>query len=477
MNNNRDNIICDTDSYKESQPEQYEKGTDAYFGYISARLAPRSVDPIEETVFFGLQVFLNEVLSKPFDKEDIDEAEEYFSGHMPDVPFPREGFEHILKEYNGYMPITIKAVPEGMVIPEGNVLATIECHDPKCFWIAGWLETQILRDVWYMSTVATNSRECKKVLKKYLDLSSDNPDTEIMFKLHDFGSRGVSSRQSAEHGGAAHLVNFYGSDTCVGVRCANRNYGICMSGFSIAASEHSTITSWGPDREADAFKNMLNLFGKKGKVFACVSDSYDIFNACENIWGGTLKQAVIDSGAILVIRPDSGNPAETVLKCLKILDEKFGSTFNNKGYKVLNNVRVIQGDGINIDTIKEICRKVIQARFSLDNVNFGMGGALLQHLNRDTLRFAMKCSATKINGKWRDAFKSPVGDTSKKSFAGRISLYKMRNGHGTDYRLVTMKQETAAELMLLEEVLRPVYVNGRLLNYSTFDEIRQRASL
>lgn len=476
MVENKDNIICDTDSYKASQPEQYQEGTEAYFGYVSARLAPRSVEPISETVFFGLQIFLREVLSKPFSQEDIEEAEEYFLEHGE--PFPRAGFEYILEKYKGYMPVTIKAVPEGMVIPEGNVLATIECHDPTCFWIAGWLETMFLRDIWYGSTVATNSRECKKVIMKYLELSSDNPSTEIMFKLHDFGSRGVSSRQSAEHGGAAHLVNFYGSDTCVGVRCANRNYFIKMAGHSIPASEHGTITTWGPEHEVDAFANMLRKFGTKGKIFACVSDSYNIFYACEHIWGEQLKQAIIDSGATLVIRPDSGNPAETVLKCLKILDEKFGSTLNKKGYKVLNNVRIIQGDGINIDTIKEICRKVVQARFSMDNVNFGMGGALLQHLNRDTLRFAMKCSATKVNGEWCDASKSPIGDPSKKSMAGILSLYKIRNGHGTDTKFITLRKEVAETMVqTVEEVLRTVYENGKLLNQSTFDEIRQRASL
>lgn len=478
MDNNENNIICDTDSYKVSHPEQYRPGTEAYFGYVSARLAPRSVDPISETEFFGLQILLNEVLSKPFTQADIDEADEFFTEHVPDVKFPRAGFEHILKKYDGYMPVTIKAVPEGMIVPEGHVLMTIESvRDPACFWIGGWIESMILSDVWYMSTVATNSRECKKVIMKYLELSSDNPLFEILYKLHDFGRRGVSSRQSAAHGGAAHLTNFLGSDTCVGVRCANRNYFIRMAGLSIPASEHGTVITWGPDSEPEVFANMLRLYGKKDKVFACVSDSYDIFYACEHIWGDLLKQAVIDSGAIVVIRPDSGNPAETILKCLKILDEKFGSVLNKKGYKVLNHVRLIQGDGINIDTIREICRRVVSAGFSMDNVNFGMGGALLQHLSRDTLRFAMKCSATMVNGRWIDAFKNPVGDPSKKSMAGRISLYRIRNGHGVDTKLVTMKQETAAELMLMDEVLRPVYINGRLLNQSTFEEVRQRAAL
>lgn len=145
---------------------------------------------------------------------------------------------------------------------------------------------------------------------------------------------------------------------------------------------------------------------------------------------------------------------------------------------MLNYVRLIQGDGINIDSIKEICRNVVRAGFSIDNVNFGMGGALLQHLNRETLRFAMKCSATKINGAWQDAYKSPIGDPSKRSMAGIISLYKMRNGHGTDTMLVTIRKEAAGTIVpVVEEVLRTVYENGKLFNQSTFDEVRKRASL
>lgn len=473
MNNNKENIICDTDSYKGAQNLQYPPNTRMMSSHILARRTNI------EITFFGLQIFLNEVLSKPFNQADIDEAAEFFDKHVPNVPFPKAGFEHILYKYGGYFPVTIRAVPEGTVVPSGNVLMTVESvDDPECFWIVSWLETQLLRDNWFMPTVATNSRNCKKVIKKYLDISSDNPLAEIMFKLHDFGSRGVSSRQSAEHGGAAHLVNFYGSDTCVGVRCANRNYFIEMAGHSIAASEHSTITSWGLMREINAYSNMIEKFGKKGAVFACVSDSYNIFNACENIWGGELKQKVINSGSIVVIRPDSGKPAETVVKCLQILDKKFGSVMNKKGYKVLNHVRIIQGDGININSIKKICIAVIKAGFSMDNVNFGMGGALLQHLNRDTLGFAMKCGAIMDeNGVWIDVYKSPIGDPAKKSIAGRVSLYRVREGHGAGTKFVTLRKEIAETMNNVEDALQTVFVNGRLFNQTTFDEVRKKASL
>lgn len=316
-----------------------------------------------------------------------------------------------------------------------------------------------------------------------MNITSDTPD-DIAFKLHDFGSRGSSSGETAGIGGAAHLVNFMGSDTVEGILYANKYYNCDMSGYSIPAAEHSTITSWGKDHEVDAYRNMLNRFGKPGKIFACVSDSYDIYNACENLWGTELHDEVVNCGAITVVRPDSGSPPRTVVECLRILDEKFGSIINNKGYKVLNNVRVIQGDGINLQTIKDICLWVEQARYSLDNVNFGMGGALLQHLNRDTLRFAMKCSAILRNGKWIDVYKDPVTDPGKRSKSGRLSLYSYRNGHGAALNYTTLSttdfmnvSDIKPALFEIKEVLQPVYVNGKLMNETTFEEVRKRASL
>ena len=477
----RINPILRTDSYKASHFLQYPPGAEAYFGYIEARKPVKSIEPFSETVFFGLQIFLKEYLSIPITKEDIDEADEFFKMHGE--PFNRKGWEHILKEYNGYLPVTIRAVKEGTVVPEGNVLCTLECNDPEVYWIGSYLETSLLRACWYGSTVATNSRECKKVIWKYLQISSDKPEEGIAFKLHDFGARGVSSSESAGIGGAAHLVNFMGSDTIEGVLYANRYYNEKMAGFSIPAAEHSTITSWGKDGELEAYENMVSQFGGIGKIFACVSDSYDIYKACEVFWGTYLKEQVIQSGGIVVIRPDSGDPPTTVTRCLHILDDAFGSVVNNKGYKVLNCVRVIQGDGINLNTIKDICKMVTNHNFSLDNVNFGMGGALLQHLNRDTLRFAMKCSAIKVDGEWRDVSKDPVGDPEKKSKAGIISLYRERIGKSSHVKYITMKISEYEELIekidnyYAEDVFDIVYKNGIILQDQHFDEVRKLASL
>jgi nicotinamide phosphoribosyltransferase len=211
---------------------------------------------------------------------------------------------------------------------------------------------------------------------------------------------------------------------------------------------------------------MLEVYGKKGALLAAVSDSYDIYNACENIWGEELRQAVIDSGATVVIRPDSGDPATVVTRCARILDTKFGHTVNSKGYRVLNNVRIIQGDGINDVSIRGILLSLEMAGYSADNVAFGQGGALLQALDRDTLKFAMKCSAIRVMGEWRDVYKDPVTDSGKRSKRGRLALTRDQDGA---YQTVQWTPE-------VNDIMIPVYDTGRLLNPVSFDEVRARAA-
>ena len=172
---------------------------------------------------------------------------------------------------------------------------------------------------------------------------------------------------------------------------------------------------WGTQHEVDAYRNMLTQFAKPGSLVAIVSDSYDLMNArSQSIWGGVLREEVIKSGATVIIRPDSRDPATIVLQTLQGLESRFGVTLNRKGFKVLNNVRVIQGDGINQDSIKEILDKAIANGFSATNIAFGMGGALLQQVNRDTQRFAMKCSEITVDGIARPVSKNPITDPGKK---------------------------------------------------------------
>jgi len=455
------NIILNSDSYKYSQFNQYPEGTEYIYSYIESRGGVH-----DATVFFGLQAFIKEYLLTPVTMEMIDEAEAIITTHGE--PFNREGWEYIVKTYGGKLPVTIKAVPEGTVVGTRNVLATIVNMDPECYWLTSFLETALLRAIWYPTTVATNSYQSKKLILEYLEKTGD-PST-IDFKLHDFGARGVSSLESAGIGGAAHLVNFMGTDTVEALLFARRYYGADMAGFSVPAMEHSTVTSWGREREVDSYRNMLKVNGKPGGIVAAVSDSYDIFAACEK-WGTELKQDVLDSGATLVVRPDSGDPADVVAKCLKILDKYFGHTVNAKGFKVLNNVRVLQGDGINLQTIRSILYTITLAGYSADNVAFGQGGALLQIVNRDDQKFAMKCSAAYINGEWVDVFKDPITDKGKRSKKGKMVLIETDDG----FKTVTT-EDAAYEDVKGNDVLEVVYSMGNLLRDMTFDEVRANSN-
>lgn len=456
----KENFLIDTDSYKASHYLQYPPNTTSMFSYIESRGGEYN-----KTVFFGLQYYLKEYLTHRVTVDEVEEAKQFFEAHGE--PFNYDGWMYIATELKGKLPVRIRAVPEGSIIPTHNILVSVESTDPKVFWVVSWLETMLLR-IWYPINVATRSHKIKEIILEALVFSSDDPESEINFKLHDFGSRGVSSQESAMIGGAAHLVNFMGSDTVVGVRCANRFYNTKMAAYSIPAMEHSSVTSWGKEHEVDAYRNMVAKTAKPGGLVACVSDSYDLWNACSHLWGEQLKDEVIKSGATIVIRPDSGDPASVVLRVAQLLEEKFGVTTNTKGFKVLNNVRIIQGDGINEDSILQILDTLMINGYSATNIAFGMGGALLQQHNRDTLKFAMKCSSITVNDIRRDVFKDPITDHGKVSKAGRLDLVKWAN---QQYQTVTLLGGKPNEF----SVMRTVYENGEILVDESFDTIRARS--
>ena len=456
------NIILNTDSYKVSMFKQYPVGTTGVYSYIESRGGK-----YDATVMFGLQAFIKEFLLQPVTQQDIEVADKILTAHG--VPFNREGWEYIVNKLGGKLPVRIRAVPEGTVVPVSNVLVTIENTDPECFWLTTWLETALLRAVWYGTTVATQSYKIKKVISEYLDKTGD--PSGIDFKLHDFGARGVSSFESAGIGGAGHLINFMGTDTITGILYAMEYYDADVCGYSIPAMEHSTVTSWGRENEVESYRNMLKQYGKPGQPVAFVSDSYDIFNAASKLWGEELRDEVIASGAVVVIRPDSGDPIAVNKELVQILDMKFGSVKNSKGFKVLNNVHLIQGDGVNELTIRGILGAFMALGYSADNIAFGMGGALLQIVDRDTQRFAMKCSSVQINGVWQDVVKDPVTDSGKRSKGGRVRLFT--NSGGEFASGVTQPTGwTDKGIGGWTDALATVYENGKLVKSYTFDEVR-----
>ena len=456
------NIITRTDSYKYSHWLQYPPGTRTVYDYVESRGGEFS-----DSLFFGLQMYLPK-LSEGFTQHDIDEAEEDVQLHG--LPFNRAGWEHILNKHGGIPPVRIKAIPEGTLLPVKNVLVTIENTDPACYWLPGHLETSLLRGVWYPTTVATNSFHAKTTILKARLKSCDDPFATLPYALHDFSARGVSSGETAEIGGAAHLVNFAGTDTFECLRMVRRIYGERMAGHSVPAAEHSTITCWRRGditREVDAYDAMLtNFAAKEGSIVAVVSDSYDLWHAIQHIWGGSLWKKVRESGCCVVIRPDSGDPATVPVKAIEMLAERFGFTVNSKGYRVLPPcVRVIQGDGLDRHMIGVILYNLLLAGFAAENLVFGMGGALAQMMNRDTMQWAMKSSAQEDSeGVWWDVFKSPVDQPTKRSKSGRFAVI-----NGTDgYRTVPLAGNEH------RDELRTVWENGHATN-DTFAAIRSRA--
>ena len=459
MNLSDSNIILDTDSYKSSHFLQYPPRTTRLFSYLESRGGRYPA-----TRFFGLQYILKRYLCSTVSAADVEEAKALIEAHGE--PFPYDGWMRVVTLHGGKLPLEVRAVPEGTLVPNHNVLMSVTNTDPELPWLVGWFETMLMR-VWYPTTVATQSYYLKQIIRAALEQTSDHAEAELPFKLHDFGSRGVSSRESAGLGGLAHLTNFMGSDTLEALRTGRNYYGTDVAAFSIPAAEHSTVTSWGKEHEVEAYRNMVNTFARPGAVFAVVSDSYDLKYAINVHWGETLRELVEQSGATLVVRPDSGEPAAMVRLAVRALNAKFGSDLNSKGYKVLRHVRVMQGDGIDEDSIREILQTVIGDGFSAENVGFGMGGALLQQVNRDTQRFAYKASAGLIDGHFQPIYKDPVTDPGKRSKDGVLDLV-MENG-----RYVT-KQYQTFETEFPGSVMRVVFRDGELLVEDTLDVVRGR---
>lgn len=453
------NFILRTDAYKQTHWVLYPDNTQHVYSYLESRGGGFTSNP--KTVFFGLQMLLKKYLQGVVvTKEMVDEAEAFCQKVFGKSYFNRKGLDRIVNVHGGKLPVLIKAVPEGTPVPAGNVLMTICNTDSKVPFITNFIESILLK-VWYPTTVASLSWEIKKLTQEFAEETGSefNP-----FALNDFGYRGVSSEESAEFGGAAHLINFLGTDTLIGIKAAMDYYGADVCGHSVMATEHSTVTSYGKENEELAYAKALDICPSDG-ILSIVSDSYDLHNAVDNIYGKKLKDKILSREGKLVIRPDSGDPATVAVETIRSLWDSFGGTINKKGFKVLNpKVGVIYGDGINFNSILKILCNVRKNGFATSNIVFGMGGALLQQVNRDTFKFAIKCSAININDEWKPVFKQPKTDSGKNSKQGMLKLIK----DGDEFKTVQIHEPG-------NDILVEVFRDGQLLNETTFDQIKERA--
>lgn len=455
------NICDDMDSYKATHWDQYPKKTETVYSYLESRLDNKDA----YTLFYGLQIALMEYFNGVVvTQEKIDEAEQNTIEEFGHPYFNKVGWEYILNEHGGKLPLLIKAVPEGLIVPSRNVLMTIENTDPNAYWLTNYVET-IMLQVWNGITVATNSHKLRELIDKYARISGTHVTP---YHIHDFGFRGVSSLQSAGIAGSAHLVNFMGTDTRIARRYAKAFYNAKadVSG-SVKATEHSVVTMYGRENELSAYEAIIDSTPDDA-IVSIVSDSYNHWNALENYFGKALKDKILARAGKVVVRPDSGNPIDVSDRTLQQLEKSFGVTTNELGYKKLNpHVGMIYGDRITYAVIKDVLdRVVVRRKYSTDNIIFGMGKELEQAVNRDTYKFAFKASAGKVDGEWRDVYKKPITDVTKVSKAGRMKL--IIDSDSGNYKTVSIDADG-------DDIMKVVFENGKIKKKYTFDEIRKRA--
>lgn len=457
----RENFILLTDSYKLCHHAMYLDDVQNVYSYFESRRGAK----YPYTVVVGLQtLLLRYFVGSVVTMTDVLAADIFCQGHFGENYFNRKMWEKIVTVHGGKLPLRIKCVPEGMAVPVGNVLVTVEATDEECAPLTNVIET-LLTHIWHPMNIATISRYLYNYLESAFMKSAETLNL-LPFMLHDFGFRGVSSVESAGMA-LGHLIKFMGTDTIPGITYAQRYYGAGMAGYSVAASEHSVMTSLGEDGEIDMVKRLIEKYPKG--ILSVVADSYNIIRFVDWV-GGELKESILSRDGKFVIRPDSprhkdDKACDQILWIVQELEKSYGVTINSKGFKVLHpKVGVIYGDGLSVEEIKESIDTLVKNGYSAESCVYGMGSGLLQKHNRDTQRNAFKCSAQLRHNVWFDIKKKPL-DITKASKAGRLKLVWNEGAHGKT--LITVPEND-----LREDVLVTVFENGEMVKLWSWDEVK-----
>jgi len=418
------NLLISTDAYKGCHFQLLPKDAEASRFYIAPRKQLSAT--INEFIVFGITYFVETYLSQRITMSDMAKAKriwDTFNVLGKKYPFPEAGFLKIINHYRGKLPINIYGVKEGSVQNTYNKpVVIIECNDPDLVWLPGWLETSLQRSVWYPSTVGTLSRNIKVMLKGLYEKAVNPEDFWTLdYRLHDFGARGATSGESAALGGLAHLINFKGTDTMEAVDLGNELYGIPVQELacSVRASEHSTVTAFGKGMgaETEALIQMIDSLDENDSLFAFVSDTYDYRRLVKEVWcNPEMIEKIRKTGKMACIRPDSGNYIDEPMFALRECEKAWGYTLNKKGFKVLNGINVIQGDGMNPEKITELYSAAAKEGFSPQNLAVGMGGGLLQNVSRDDMSWSEKMYQIKRTGIWQNVQKDPATQKNKKGW-------------------------------------------------------------
>lgn len=464
------NPLTAIDFYKADHRRQYPEGTTKVYSNFTARSNNRSNCEADKVVFFGLQYFIKSFLIESwntqfFQRNKTEVVNEY--KRIMDLSLGKDSIptDHIEALHDlGYLPIEIKALDEGTLVPIKTPMITITNTDPKFFWLVNYLETIMSCYLWKACTSATTAYQFKKLLTKYAK-ETGGEEFFTNFQGHDFSFRGMSSYEDAMISGAAHLLSFWGTDTVAAIDFleeyyyANKNE---MVGCSVPATEHSVMCMGGNETEFETFDRLLDLY--PSGIVSIVSDTWDFFNVL-NIILPKLKDKIMARNGKVVIRPDSGDPQDIICKSLPILWDLFGGVINNDGYMELDShIGLIYGDSISYHRAKSILAAMKDLGFASTNVVFGIGSYTYQYVTRDTYGFAVKSTYGEIDGKPRIIFKSPATDSGeKKSAKGLIKV----NEDLTFIDNCSIDEEK-------EGALKTRFINSKIFNETDLFKVRDK---
>lgn len=485
----RINPMCLIDGYKADHRRQYPEGTE----YVYSNFTPRQsrVPGVNHVVFFGLQYFVKEYLidrwNTGFFQKPKEEVVKAYKRRMDNYLGPDAvPVEHIEALHDlGYLPIRIKAVEEGQVVPIGVPVFTIINTIPEFFWLTNYFETLMSNVLWKPITSATTAFTYRRAFEYFANKTGYHKDF-IKWQGHDFSFRGMSGNEDALLSGAGHLLSFTGSDTIPAIDFLEMYYNADsdkeLVAGSVPATEHSVMCMGEKESEIETFRRLISVLYPNGLV-SIVSDTWDFWRVMTEFLP-ELKEEILAREGRVVIRPDSGDPVKIICGDMdtpqsllteaqfkgayELLWDTFGGTINEQGYKVLNNkIGLIYGDSITMERQIEILTKLEKKGFSASNLVLGIGSFTYEYVTRDTFGFAMKATWGQVNGVEKEIFKNPKTDSGfKKSAKGLLHVYR-------EDGMLKVKDQVSKELEQQGE-LKVVFDNGYLVRETSLAEIRQR---
>jgi nicotinamide phosphoribosyltransferase len=486
------NPLTALDFYKTGHRIQYPEGTTLVCSNLTPRSDKLSNIPADQfdrrIVFFGLQYFVKHFLIDTWNAEffEMPKAEvvaKYKRRMDTSLGVGAIPVDHIEALHDlGYLPICIKALPEGSAVPIKVPVLVIYNTHPDFFWLTNYLETILSCYLWKPTTSATVAHHYRILLDRYAkETGADAGFTQ--FQAHDFSFRGLSGPEDAALSGAAHLTSFVGTDTVPAIDLIEDYYNGDaekeLIGCSVPATEHSVMCMGTHEAEIDTFRRLITKLYPKG-IVSIVSDTWDFWKVITE-YASELKDAILAREGKVVFRPDSGDPVKIIVGdadapegsparkgAVECLWDTFGGTTTEKGFKVLDgHVGLIYGDSITLSRAEAILSGLKAKGFASNNIVFGVGSFTYQFVTRDTFGFAVKSTYGEVNGVGREIFKDPITDNGvKKSARGRLCVTLIDGIYCLADRQDSMDPA--------ECCLREVFRDGKLLVDDTIAAIRER---